>query len=71
MKVIELSHRNKAWYAIKIDIKDTRIDKIKKIEGRTWSSSNKMWLIPKSDENKQFLISISNTSALICKFLSL
>jgi len=59
MKVIELNHRNKDWYGISLSLTDKRIVKIKQITGRKWSQTNKMWLIPQTNQNKIFLKSIS------------
>ncbi len=59
MKVILLNHRNKEWYGITIPINDKRLELIKKINGRRWSKTQKMWLLPKNEENKTFLKTIS------------
>ena len=61
MKVTFLKHRNKSWYAIEIRKSDKRIELIKAIKGRQWSKTHKKWLIPENENNKRFLISISNT----------
>jgi len=70
MKVILLNHRKKDWIGISIDITDERIKKIKQIEGRTWSQSNKMWLLPFNDTNKTFIKSIAKKNNLKAKPIS-
>lgn len=53
-------HRNQHWYGIKLPYNDPKTEKVKAIEGRKWSQSYKMWLIPKNNENKQLLSLLFN-----------
>lgn len=55
MKVKLVKHKNLDWIGVQIDIKDKRIQNLKTIEGRKWSQTNKMWLLPVNETNKEFI----------------
>jgi site-specific recombinase XerD len=58
MQIFIVNHKNKDWIGIKTTVNDPLLNKIKAIEGRKWSKTKKMWLVPLSDKNKKLIKSI-------------
>lgn len=58
MNIIEITHRNKKWFALELPFKDERITLIKNQIGRYWSATHKKWLLPKNEASKIFLNTI-------------
>ena len=59
MEVQKLRHRNAEWWALKCNNKEPFNSIVKKVEGRRWSATWNVWLIPQAtrliDELKQKL----------------
>ena len=65
MKISTLTHRNKKWIGISTSINDPILTEIKKVEGRKWSQTNKMWLLPFNDKNQKFINNLTSNQQTV------
>lgn len=58
MKISKITHRNESKLQLIFEFDQSKINKIKKISGYTWSKTHKAWLLPDSSETLQQLKSL-------------